>query len=200
MGMIDIGIIALVFLSSVIGIFRGFVREVLSLVALVAAFYIAWTFQGELLTHLSFIEPELLRKVAAFLGIFFIVLVGFSLINYVIAKLMDSTGLSGTDRLLGVIFGVIRGAAIVMILIVLSGLTPIPDSNPWKKSTLIPHFQQAGQWLKGYLPADFAKYLDVPVITGEISPADQPEDEPKSDPKNDEEEQQVEPMKPVEDK
>ena len=196
MGMIDIGIIALVFLSSVIGIFRGLVREVLSLVAWVAAFYIAFRFHGELASYLSSIEPESLRNGAAFLGVFFIVLIGFSLFNYVVAKLVDSTGLSGTDRTLGVIFGVARGAAIVLVLVVLAGLTPIPDSNPWKKSTLIPHFQQAGQWLKGYLPADFAKYLDVPVITGEISPADQPED----DPKNEEEEQQGEPMKPVEDK
>ncbi len=169
MGMIDIGIIVLIFLSAVIGIFRGLVREVLSLVAWAAAFYIAFRFHGELATYLSSIQPESLRNGAAFLGVFFIVLIGFSLFNYVVAKLVDSTGLSGTDRLLGVIFGVVRGAAIVLVLVVLSGLTPLPDSKSWHKSTLIPHFQQAGQWVKGYLPEDFAKYLDVPVITGSSS-------------------------------
>ncbi len=174
MGMIDIGIVVLVFLSALIGIFRGLVREVLSLVAWVAAFYIAFRFHGELAVHLSSIQPESLRNGAAFLGVFFIVLIGFSLFNYVVAKLVDSTGLSGTDRLLGVIFGVVRGAVIVLALVVLAGLTPFPDSKPWHKSMLIPHFQEAGQWLKGYLPEDFAKYLDVPVITGNSSTTDQP--------------------------
>jgi len=189
MGMIDIGIVALIFLSALIGIFRGLVREVLSLVAWVAAFYIAFRFHGELAAHLSSIQPETLRNGAAFLGVFFIVLIGFSLFNYVVAKLVDSTGLSGTDRLLGVIFGVFRGVAIVLALVVLAGLTPLPDSKPWHKSSLIPHFQQAGQWVKGYLPEDFAKYLDVPVITGSSSTADQPEGDA---------EQMTEPMKPVE--
>ena len=192
MGMIDIGIIALVFLSSVIGIFRGFVREVLSLVAWVAAFYIAFRFHGQLAQHLSSLEPESLRNGAAFLGVFFIVLVGFSLFNYVVAKLVDSTGLSGTDRLLGVIFGVARGVAIVLVLVVLAGLTPLPDSKPWQKSSLIPHLQKAGQWVKGYLPEDFARYLDVPVITGNSSTSDQPADETVN------ELQQAENQKPVE--
>jgi len=173
MSIIDIGIIFLVLLSSVIGIFRGFVREILSLVAWVAAFFIAFKFHAQLAVHLTSIEPESLRNGAAFLGVFFIVLIGFSLFNYVVAKLVDSTGLSGTDRLLGVIFGVARGAAIILVLVVLAGLTPLPDSKQWQKSTLIPNFQKAGQWVKGYLPEDFAKYLDVPVITGETSSADQ---------------------------
>ncbi len=166
MSFIDIGIIVLVLLSSIIGIFRGFVREVLSLVAWIAAFYIAFKFHGELSPHLSFISPESFRDGAAFLGVFFIVLIAFSLFNYVIAKLVDSTGLSGTDRTLGVLFGVARGAAIILVLVVLAGLTPLPDSKTWTSSILIPHFQQAGQVLKGYLPEDFARYLDVPVITG----------------------------------
>ncbi len=172
MGIIDIAIFGLVFLSALIGIFRGFVREVLSLVAWVAAFYIAFRFHGDIAGQLTMIEMESLRKGAAFLAIFFVVLIIFSLFNYVVAKLVDSTGLSGTDRFLGVIFGVARGAAIVLVLIILAGLTPLPESKPWQKSKLIPYFQEAGEWVKGYLPEDIAKHLDFSTAgqTGEAEP------------------------------
>lgn len=174
MSFIDVGIIVLVLLSSIIGIFRGFVREVLSLVAWAAAFYIALKFHGKLSIHLDMISPETLRDGVAFLAVFFLVLIAFSLFNYVIAKLVDGTGLSGTDRTLGVVFGVARGGAIVLTLVVLAGLTPLPESKVWSSSFLIPHFQQAGQVLKGYLPENFAQYLDVSVITGSKANAAEP--------------------------
>lgn len=173
MGMIDIAIAGLIFLSAIIGIFRGFIREVLSLVAWIAAFYIAFKFHGDLASKLTAIEIESIRNGAAFLGIFFIVLLVFSLFNYVVAKLVDSTGLSGTDRFLGVIFGIVRGAAIVLVLIVLASLTPFPESKAWQKSMLIPHFVDTGQWLKVYLPEEFAKYLDLPSEPAQSSPEDE---------------------------
>ena len=164
MGSIDIAIIVLILLSAVISIFRGFVREVLSLVAWVAAFYISLRFSGRFTDFLKpYIEIETIRMGAAFLGIFFIVLIAFSIFNFVINKLVEGTGLSGTDRFLGVIFGIARGGAIVMALvIILAQLTPLPDSDSWKNSFLIPHFQKAGQWVKGSLPEEYTKYLDVP--------------------------------------
>lgn len=158
---IDIAIIGLILLSAVISIFRGFVREVLSLVAWVAAFYVALRFSGKAAEYLTpYIGIESLRMGTAFLGIFFIVLILFSLLNYVIARLVDSTGLSGTDRFLGVIFGLARGAAIIIIMVMLAELTPVAANKSWQKSVLIPQFKQAVGWVKGYLPADIAKHFD----------------------------------------
>lgn len=165
MGIVDIAIIVLVFLSALIGIFRGFVREVLSLISWIAAFYIAFRFHGDFASFLTSIEPESLRNGVAFLGVFFVVLIAFSLFNYVISRLMNSAGLSGPDRVLGVLFGVLRGGVIVLILADLAGLTPMGDSRPFQKSVLLPYFHSAGEVIKGYLPEDFMKNLNVKVST-----------------------------------
>ncbi|MFK8069204.1 MAG: CvpA family protein [Gammaproteobacteria bacterium] len=161
MDIVDIAIIAIVLLSAVIGIFRGFVREVLSLISWVAAFFIAFRFHGNFASYLTSIEPESLRNGVAFLGVFFVVLIAFSLFNYVISRLMNSAGLSGADRLLGVLFGIARGAVIVMILIDLAGLTPFVNNRMYKQSTLIPHFQSATEWVKRYLPEDIKASLNI---------------------------------------
>ena len=97
---------------------------------------------------------------AAFLGIFFIVLILFSLLNYVIARLVDSTGLSGTDRFLGVIFGLARGVAIIIIMVMLAELTPVSEHRSWQKSVLVPQFKQAVVWVKEYLPEDIARHFN----------------------------------------
>lgn len=172
MNWIDIAFVGLIALSAVISIFRGFIREVLSLVAWVAAFYIALRFSAPMAEMLApYIEMEPLRKGIAFLGTFFLVLILFSLINYVIAKLIEGTGLSGTDRFLGVIFGIARGAAIVVVLVMLGQQTPVAEQKMWKKSTLVPHFISAADWVMDYLPAEFSQYFKTPEPIAEIMPA-----------------------------
>ncbi len=165
MDTVDIAIIALVFLSAVIGVFRGFVREVLSFISWVAAFYVAWIFRGEVASYLTSIEPEFLRNAVAVFLIFITVLIAFSLFNYVIIRLMNSAGLSGTDRLLGVLFGIARGYLIVMILIDLVGITPFINNKLYKRSLLIPHFQSATDWVKGYLPEGIKESLNIAEST-----------------------------------
>ncbi|MCG8099299.1 MAG: CvpA family protein, partial [Candidatus Thiodiazotropha taylori] len=70
--------------------------------------------------------------------------------------LVASTGLSGTDRMIGIFFGVARGAVMVAILVLLAGLTPFPNDPWWSESRLIPYFQEMALWLKGFLPSDIA--------------------------------------------
>ena len=78
------------------------------------------------------------------------------LVNYLIVQLVERTGMSGTDRLIGVFFGLARGALLVAILVLLAGLTPFPDEPWWQSSRLIPHFQQLALWLQSLLPNDLA--------------------------------------------
>ena len=154
---VDYVIIGIVALSAVISLVRGFVREAISLATWVAAFWIALVFFRDLAVHLEpWVEVETVRLGAAFaILLLFSLLVG-GLLGYLMGQLVDKTGLTGTDRLIGVFFGLARGALLVAILVLLAGLTPFPDEPWWQSSRLIPHFQQLALWLQSLLPNDLA--------------------------------------------
>ena len=156
----DIFILAVLGVSALISLFRGFVREVLSLVVWVAALWLARTFMArgaELLApHVS--VPSV-RLGVAFLVILVGVLIVGGLVNYLIGLVIDKTGLGATDRMFGVVFGVLRGAAIITILVLLAGLTPVPRDPWWKQSMLLGHFVSAARMALGYLPPDVAKHF-----------------------------------------
>lgn len=156
----DIIIVGIVGLSVVISLVRGFVREALSLVTWVAAFWIAFTFADVLASLLiNTIHTASLRTMVSFGALFLATLLLGALINYLIAQLVDSTGLSGTDRLLGVIFGLARGVLLVTVLIMMSRLTPLPDQAWWKTSLLIPQFHAIEIWLHSLLPQSVTQHL-----------------------------------------
>lgn len=151
---VDYVIIGIIALSALISLMRGFVREALSLVVWVAAFWIAWTFFRELALHLEMIDPPSLRLGVSFGILFLTALVLGALVNFLVGQLVDKTGLSGTDRLIGVVFGAARGVLLVAVLVLLAGLTPFPNDPWWQESRLIPFFQEVALWLKSLLPTD----------------------------------------------
>ena len=73
--------------------------------------------------------------------------------------MVEKTGLSGTDRMLGIIFGIGRGAVIVSVLVLLAGLTPVPQDPWWSQSTFIPHFESLALKIQELLPPDIAQQL-----------------------------------------
>lgn len=153
----DITIICIIAFSAIISLFRGFVREVLSLVAWVVAFWAAMAFWGKFATFLEpYIAIPFARTVLAFLAVLVGVLLIFGVINFIVGRLLAKTGLSGPDRLLGALFGILRGAAIVIVLVVLAGLTPLPASAFWTQSSMLVAFQPAAQLAIAQLPPDLA--------------------------------------------
>ena len=157
----DIAIIVIVSISAIISIFRGFVREVLSIVAWVAAFWVAFAFTETLAAVFDgMISVPSVRYVAAFLVLLLGTLIIAGLINYLIGRLVDKTGLSATDRTLGVVFGIARGVVIIAVLVLLARATPVPDDPWWRESTLLPHFDRLAKVMIGYLPADLAEYFE----------------------------------------
>lgn len=154
---IDLLIIAIIAVSAVISLIRGFVREAVSLATWVAAFALSWFFFRALAVSLErWIEVPSLRLGVAYCTIFLVVLLLGAVLNWFMKTLVDTTGLSGTDRLIGIFFGVARGALVVAVLVLLAGLTPFPRDSWWHASQLIPYFQEMALWLKGYLPDDIA--------------------------------------------
>lgn len=150
-------IVAILTISCLIGLVRGFFKEVFSLVIWIAAVIIANLFSDRialLLAHI--ITTPSLRAITAFLAIFVAVLLIGMLINYGINALVNATGLSISNRLLGMCFGFVRGFFIVMILLIyLPSFMPVKKDSWFQQSLVIPYL----------VPYEAA----VKRMTGEIS-------------------------------
>ena len=152
--MIDYIIIGIIVFSIIVSLLRGFVREVMSLASWVVAFIVASQFYPYLAVHLEQIESLYIRNATA-IGILFVAtLIVGAIINYVIGQLVDKTGLTGTDRVLGAAFGFLRGVLIVAaILFFLDTFTNFEQTEYWKESQLIPHFGLIIEWFFQQLQA-----------------------------------------------
>jgi membrane protein required for colicin V production len=144
----DWSIIAVIAISCIIGLMRGFIKEALSLVVWIAAFIIAITFRDSMAQILiDFIEIPSVREMAAFAILFAATLIVGAMVNYLIGELVKMTGLTGTDRLFGMLFGVARGIAVVLAVVILVPPVLSIDQDPWwLNSVLIPHFQAMEGW------------------------------------------------------
>lgn len=144
---VDWGIIAIIVLSGLISLKRGFIKEALSLLIWVLAFVIARMFSANMATLLvDYIDVATIRYAAAFAILFAATLMVGALVNYLIGTLVRITGLSGTDRVLGIIFGLARGALLIVVAIALIKHTPLTESLWWSQSALIPEFLMLEQW------------------------------------------------------
>ncbi len=143
---LDFVILALIALSAVYGAFRGFVREVLSLVVWVLSFWIASRHTWDAAVYLeAWIPHQDARLVATFIALFFAVLVVGMLISRLIVRLVRASGISG-DRSLGVLFGLLRGIVIVVLLVMVTAITPLADGEAWRQSWLVGHFESLAAW------------------------------------------------------
>jgi membrane protein required for colicin V production len=144
-------IIAILGISSLISLKRGFVKEALSLAIWLIAFAVASWFGPRLSPLLTpYLDTPSLRQMAAFAGLFIATLVVGSAVNYLLSTLIKATGLSGTDRMLGVLFGLLRGLIIVMILVLyVPKLVPVNEDLWWQESSLIPNFLAFEDRFKG---------------------------------------------------
>jgi membrane protein required for colicin V production len=168
---IDWCILGVLGVSTLISVFRGLVREVLSLVAWLLAGWLSLRFStkaGVLLEN--FIPVPSARIIVAGAIIFILVLFGVGLLNYLIGLLIRKTGLSATDRSLGMLFGLARGVAIVALLVLVAGATPIPNDPWWRESLLLKHFQRLAENLLVYLPATLSGYIQFPAAATEPRP------------------------------
>lgn len=157
----DYAVLAIIAISCLVGILRGFVQEVFSLLVWAAAFGVAYAFGGDLaLLMEDAVSLPSARSAMAFTGLFVAVLLIGGLLNYLLGRLVASTGLSGTDRLLGGVFGAARGLALVVLIVLVSGFTPIP-ADPWfQQSRSIARLMPLVDWVAALLPETVSEHLD----------------------------------------
>lgn len=173
MNWLDYALLGIVAVSILIGIIRGFVREVISVVVWVAAFLIAMRYGAQAGDYLSpWIASSMIRWVLGFGGLFVLTLILGALVGYVGRALVGKTGLSGTDRLLGVVFGGVRGGLLVGLIILGAGLTAIPQAPWWQASVVVQGYQpwvchpQVGSWLQ---QARQAAPIDQAPVNGAVA-------------------------------
>ena len=147
---VDIVILAIVGLSCFFGLWRGLVREVLSIIAWVAAISIARVYSDNLAPNFAgLIESQSIRYIVAFALLCVGTLMLGGLLNHFISKLITFTGMRMTDRLLGSLFGVARGVLIVMIILYFA--EPFyQNSLWWQQSQLVPHILDLVEWARGF--------------------------------------------------
>ncbi|MDC3032763.1 CvpA family protein [Litorivicinus sp.] len=150
----DWAIVAVLAISTLMSLRRGFLKEALSLGTWIAAFVVARQFHepmNQLLeTH---IVDSLMRSIAAFAALFIGTLLVGAALGFLLGALINATGLSSTDRMLGMVFGFARGALIVTVVIGLLNLTPLVGDSWYTTATLAPHFETVAQWALDQLSA-----------------------------------------------
>lgn len=146
--------------SVVIGLIRGFVAEVMALVVWVLAVTAAVLFAPQLTDALTAaIETPSARIFLAYALIFVGTLLVGAVATWLMRKLVAGTGLTGSDRLLGGVFGVARALVLVTLVVLMLGLTPFPRDSWWKQSWLLPHVVTLAERARTFLPERIAEQI-----------------------------------------
>lgn len=142
---IDWAIVVILLISALISIRRGFTKEAMSLASWIAALIIARIFSDNLAALMTgWLANEGHRYTAAFVILFIVTLIVGALINHLLGEFVRMTGLTGTDRALGTVFGLLRGVVIVVVILALGQLFAFDQF--WQESVLVPYFDPVIRW------------------------------------------------------
>jgi membrane protein required for colicin V production len=164
-GWVDIALALLVGISVIVGLWRGLTREVFSLVGWVVAYVAAQALGPMVATHLRIGTPgSALNVGAAFVLVFLVALVVWSLVTWLISRLVQASVLNAVDRTLGAVFGLARGVLIALVIVTIVSLTPWATSPAWRASHGVGSLQYVLSGLKPLLPADLTQHLRLGAV------------------------------------
>ncbi|WP_293371954.1 CvpA family protein [Nevskia sp.] len=161
MNWVDYAFIGIVVFSLLLGIWRGLVREAISLIALIAAFLLTGLYAPEVAIWLdSAIDSPLARGVTAHILVFVAVLLAGAFVTWLISKVVNAAGLSGFNRMLGGAFGALRGLLIITAIVLLAKVSVLGREPALRASLLRPSLAPLADTLHGLIPPAWLAWLD----------------------------------------
>ena len=155
---LDFVVIGIFVLSMLVGLWRGLVYEVLSLLGWPFAIILSKLFANDIATLLP-IEQEAIRVTVAYALVFIVALIVWAVVSRLGAKLLKAIGPDWTDRMMGGLFGILRGALVVLVLVWLAGLTHAPEKKFWRGSLTGKMLENVAMLTKSWLPDSIAQRI-----------------------------------------
>jgi len=154
----DYAVIAIVLLSALMGWWRGLVYEVLSLLCWIAAGVVARLFAASAALYMpAALGAEPARIAAAFVALFVVTLIVGGIVTWLLSKLVKWVGLGWLDGLLGTLFGMLRGALVALVLVVLAGMTSLPQEPIWRNAWSSKPLESMALGIQTWLPDSVAQ-------------------------------------------
>ncbi len=153
---LDFAVMAILLVSLLLGLWRGLVYEVLSLAGWPVAFVLSKLFAGDVAPMIPGVQDKI-RIALAYAAVFIATLIVWGVLVWLLSKLMKATGLGWLDRVLGGLFGVLRGGLVVLVLVWLAGMTAIPEQPFWRDAQMSGAAEDVALLTKAWLPDNIAR-------------------------------------------
>jgi membrane protein required for colicin V production len=154
---LDLVLLAVMLISGLLAMVRGFMREILSIAAWgTAALVTLYSYQKLLPTAKTYIASDTLASIAVIAGVFIATLIVVSIITVRISDMILDSRIGALDRTLGFLFGLARGLLIVVVaFLFFAWLVPAKQRPDWVSSAKsLTMLQSTGDWLMSLLPDD----------------------------------------------
>ncbi len=163
----DVLILVVLLGSTLIGLLRGFVREAVSLAFWIVAIWAAWHFGRVVEPHLGGLlaDPNVAPWVGRLVILVLVLLVGW-IAGMVLSYLTSSVGLGPLDRVIGLLFGIVRGMVLVGLMIIGAELLHLNHEEWWNRSKLVPYGETAGDWLRAMVGERGEPWAKLERLTG----------------------------------
>jgi membrane protein required for colicin V production len=164
---VDVLILVVLFGSTVIGALRGFVREAVSVVFWILAVWGAWQFGPVIEPHLGGLlaDPSIAPWVGRLVILVLILVIGW-VAGMLLSYFTRSMGLGPLDRVIGVLFGIVRGMVLVGLMIIGGELLHMNQEEWWNRSKLVPYGETVGDWLRAMVGEKGDPWAKLERVTG----------------------------------
>jgi membrane protein required for colicin V production len=163
----DVFLILVLLGSTIIGLLRGLVREAVSLLFWVVAIWAAWKLGPIVEPHLGGLlaEPAVAPWVGRLVILILVLLAGW-VIGMLLSYFTRSMGLGLVDRIMGLLFGLLRGLVLMGLIIIGGELLNLNHEEWWHRSRLVPFGETVGDWLRAMVGEKGDPWAKLERLTG----------------------------------
>jgi membrane protein required for colicin V production len=156
----DLLLLGVIAVSTLLGLMRGFIGVLASLLAWVLAGWAAFHFGARVALVLGGGHPTAGQLFTGYALSFLCVLLFVGIVGWALRKVVHAVGLSGIDRILGMVLGLVRGGFVACLMVLVMGFSSMPREAGWQQSEVVPVLLPGAQLLSGLLPDWAARRID----------------------------------------